>query len=88
MNLACVVGKVWATRKAANLDDATLLVIQPMNGDRSFAGDRLAAIDIMGCAQGQFIYFVTSKEAALPLKNPLTPVDACIVGIADRVDRV
>jgi ethanolamine utilization protein EutN len=87
MNLAKVVGKVWATQKAPNLEKATLLVIQPVNGDESFAGDQLAAIDIMGCATGQFVYFVTSKEAALPLKEALTPVDACILGIAERVDR-
>jgi ethanolamine utilization protein EutN len=87
MNLAKVVGKLWATRKDPALAEATLLVLQPVDGDGKPEGARLAAIDLVACAQGQLVYFVASKEAALPLPNPLTPVDACIVGIVDRVDR-
>jgi len=87
MNLAKVVGTVWATRKDPALSDATLLVIQPVDGDGRAAGARLAAIDLSGAAPGQLIFFVGSKEAALPLPKALTPVDACIVGIVDRVDR-
>jgi ethanolamine utilization protein EutN len=86
LNLAKVVGKIWATRKDKSLEDAVLLIIQPVNGDGSQAGGRLAALDIVSADQGQLVYFVSSKEAALPLKNPLTPVDACIVGIVDSVD--
>ena len=87
MNLARVVGKVWATRKAPGLEQATLLVIQPVDGDLKADGAPLAALDLQGSAMGQVVYFVGSKEAALPLKNKLTPVDATIVGIVDRVDR-
>lgn len=87
MNLARVVGKVWATRKVETLDGLGLLVIQPVNGDGSTAGDRVAAVDLPGCLAGQTVFYVTSKEAALPLKHKLSPVDACIVGIVDHVDR-
>jgi ethanolamine utilization protein EutN len=87
LNLARVVGKVWSTKKDKSLARATLLVIQPVNGDGSFAGGRLAAIDIVAADSGQLVFYVSSKEAALPLKNSLTPVDACIVGIVDSIDR-
>jgi ethanolamine utilization protein EutN len=87
MNLARVVGKVWATRKDPALAEASLLVLQPVDGECRPEGARLAAIDLTGAATGQFVYYVGSKEAALPLPNPLTPVDACIVGIVDHVDR-
>ena len=87
MNLARVVGKVWATRQDPSLAQASLLVLQPVDGDQRPEGGLLAAIDLTGAASGQFVFFVSSREAALPLPNPLTPVDACIVGIVDHVDR-
>ncbi len=87
MNLARVVGKVWATRKVATLEKLSFLVIQPVDGDDMPNGDRLAAVDMPGCTQGQLVYYVSSKEAALPLKEALSPVDATIVGIVDHVDR-
>ncbi|MDP2361780.1 MAG: EutN/CcmL family microcompartment protein [bacterium] len=87
MNLARVVGRVWATRKAPGLEQAALLVIQPVDGDGRPEGALLAAVDLMGSARGQWVYFVASKEAALPLPHALTPVDATIVGIVDHVDR-
>jgi ethanolamine utilization protein EutN len=87
VNLARVVGKVWATRKDPSLEQASLLVLQPVDGDGRPEGGLLAAVDLMGSATGQFVYFVSSKEAALPLPHKLTPVDACIVGIVDHVDR-
>jgi ethanolamine utilization protein EutN len=87
MNLARVVGKVWATRKAPGLEPLPLLVIQPVDGDLKPDGALLAAADLQGSAVGQVVYFVGSKEAALPLPHKLTPVDATIVGIVDHVDR-
>lgn len=86
MNLARVVGKVWATRKDPSLEAATLLVLLPLNADGRPAGELLAAADRMGCHQGQHVYFVSSKEAAMPMPKKLTPVDACIVGVVDHVD--
>jgi ethanolamine utilization protein EutN len=86
MNLARVVGKVWATRKDPALETATLLVVQPLDARLQPAGERLAAADRTGSRLGQLVYFVSSKEAALPMPHKLTPVDACIVGVVDRVD--
>ena len=87
MNLARVVGKVWATRKAPGLEQLPLLVLQPVDGDLKPDGALLAAADLQGSAPGQLVFFVGSKEAALPLAQKLTPVDATIVGIVDHVDR-
>ncbi len=87
MNLARVVGKVWATRKDPSLEQATLLVLQPLDGEGRPAGELLAAADTMSSLRGQHVYYVSSKEAAIPMPHELTPVDACIVGIVDHVDR-
>lgn len=86
MNLARVVGKIWATRKDPELAQATLLVIQPVDERGRACGERLAAVDTRAALVGQWVFWVGSKEAALPLPGELVPVDACIVGIVDRLD--
>lgn len=86
MNLARVVGTVWATRKDPALEQATLLVLQPVDTADRPCGERLAAVDTRGALLGQCVFYVGSKEAALPLPGTLVPVDACIVGIVDRLD--
>ena len=86
MNLARVVGTVWATRKNPALEHATLLVIQPVDLHDRPCGERLAAVDTRAALLGQLVFYVSSKEAALPLPGELIPVDATIVGIVDRLD--
>jgi len=34
----------------------------------------------------EWVYYVTSREASLPLHDPFCPVDAAVVGKIDRVD--
>ncbi len=88
MNLATVIGKVWATRKLPALQDAVLLILQPVDGDGKVCGSPLAAADTLGARQGQSVYYVSSKEASMPMPDPaMTAIDACIVGIVDHVDR-
>ena len=49
-------------------------------------GEPFVAVDVVSAGHGELIYWVGSREApnALPDKN--APVDAAIVGIADRID--
>ena len=86
MQLAKVVGTVWATRKDPQLENRRLLVIQPLDKNSNPRGERIAAVDTVGAGAGETVFFVTSKEAALPLPEPLTPVDAAVVGIVDHLD--
>jgi microcompartment protein CcmK/EutM len=39
-----------------------------------------------GPGTGEIVFFVSSKEAAIPMPDPLTPIDAAIVGIVDHID--
>lgn len=88
MNLARVVGNVWATRKDPSLEECKLLIIQPLDGRYQPVGERIAAVDTVGAGPGtgEIVFFVSSKEAAIPMSNPLTPIDAAIVGIVDHID--
>ncbi|MBL7192165.1 EutN/CcmL family microcompartment protein [bacterium] len=89
MNMAKVIGTIWATVKNPNLEGAKMQIIQPYDMEFNKMGGPIVAVDTVGAGQGEFVYYVTSREAALPLKKPLlTPADASIVGIVDRVDHV
>ena len=89
MNMAKVIGTIWATRKNPNLEGVKLQIIQPYDLEFRKMGSPIIAVDTVGAGQGEFVYYVTAREAALPLKKPLlTPTDASIVGIVDRVDHI
>jgi microcompartment protein CcmK/EutM len=86
MQLARVIGDVVATVKDAGLDSHKLLVLQPVLPDRSPAGRALVAVDATGAGVGEHVFFVRGKEASFPFLPSAPPVDACVVGIADRWD--
>jgi len=86
MNLAKVIGTVWATRKDENLVGAKMQIIQPLDHEQKKVGDPIVAVDTIGAGQGELVYFVTAREATIPYPTRIAPIDAGIVGIVDRVD--
>ncbi|MEM1096171.1 MAG: EutN/CcmL family microcompartment protein [Bacteroidota bacterium] len=86
MNLGRVIGAVWATRKDARLKGRRMLVLTPLRFDGTPAGDYLVALDTADAGPGDVVLYASSSEAAIPFKPGLTPTDATIVGIVERVD--
>lgn len=86
MQIARVVGDVVSTVKDARLTGHKLLLLQPVLPDRQPAGRALVAADAVGAGVGEHVFFVRGKEAAFPFYPDEPPVDACVVGIADRWD--
>ena len=84
MQLARVIGDVVVTRKDANLEGLTLLVVQPLTPEREPAGRPLVAVDAVGAGVGEEVFFVRGKEASFPFYPQEAPVDAGIVGIVDH----
>ena len=86
MRLGRVIGKVVATQKDPSLSGVRLLVVSPVDHEQKQNGEPFVAVDVVSAGHGELIYWVGSREApnALPDKN--APVDAAIVGIADRID--
>jgi microcompartment protein CcmK/EutM len=87
MLLARVAGTVVCTRKDPGLADTTLLVIQPLNTDRSPSGRPLVAVDSVGAGPGEDVFYVRGREAALPFLPREVPTDAAIVAIVDHWHR-
>ena len=86
MFLARVIGTIWATRKDESLVGAKMQLLQPMDRFGKNSGDPLIAIDTIGAGQGETVYYVTAREASIPLRHALSPVDASIVGIVDVIE--
>ena len=87
MNLARVIGSVWATQKDPALTGQRMLVLQPMAFDGNDRGRPIVALDTVDAGAGDTVIIATSSEAAVPFRPALMPTDATIVGIVERVDR-
>ncbi len=75
-----------STRKVAPLEGYRLLWVQPTDARGVDRGEPLVAVDTGQYGTDEWVYFVTSREASLPLRDTFCPVDAAIVGKIDRVD--
>jgi ethanolamine utilization protein EutN len=88
MQLARVTGTVVATRKYEGLEGKKLLLVVPLDHHLRPTGDPHVAVDTVRAGQGDLVYLVGSREAALALSPWFVPVDSAIVGIVDDVDAV
>lgn len=79
-----VLGTVVSTKKANGLEGVVLKVLQPLNNSHEPIGEPLVAADELGARPGDFVLWVSSREAALALTESFTPVDAAIVGLIDE----
>jgi microcompartment protein CcmK/EutM len=86
VQIARVIGDVVATIKEPRLLGHKLLVLQPIRPDRSPIGRAVVAADAVGAGVGEHVFFVRGREAAFPFLPDEPPVDACVIGIADRWD--
>jgi ethanolamine utilization protein EutN len=86
MYLGIVKGTVVAERKAEGLAGTKLLLVQPVDEHGTPIGDIQAAVDRVQAGDGDLVYLVGSREAALACDPWFVPVDAAIVGIVDGVD--
>ncbi|HHJ53471.1 MAG TPA: ethanolamine utilization protein EutN [Caldithrix abyssi] len=86
MNLARVIGTIWATRKDENLEGLKMQLLQPVDEHGRDDGQPFVAVDTVGAGQGELVYYVTAYEAVIPLEKKPALADATIVGIVDRIE--
>ena len=85
MLLGKVIGTIWATRKYETLKNYKMQFVQPLNAQYKKTGKPLIAVDTIGAGPGEIIFYITAKEAVIPLDVDMAPVDASIVGIVDSI---
>ena len=86
MHFGRVIGRVVATRKVPTLGGYQLLWVQPTDARGRAGGEPLVAVDPGHYGEGEWVYYVTSREASLPLRDTFCAVDAAVVGKIDCID--
>lgn len=85
MYLGKVVGCVWSTIKAKNLEGQRLLLVQPLSPELKKTGRRILCTDATGAGAGELVYWCKGKESSFPFLPVEVPTDTTIVGIVDSV---
>ena len=86
MNLAKIIGTIWATQKDPQLENLRMQVIQPINSHQKELGKPIIAVDSVGAGTGEIVFYITASEAVIPLKNKPALSDATIIGIVDNIE--
>ncbi len=86
MHFARVLGCLVSTAKVRPLRGVRLLWIEPTDARGQRTGAPLVAAAAGQYGAGEWVLYVTSREASLPLPDPYCPVDATVVAKVDRVD--
>ena len=76
---ATVVGRVWSSKRVAEMPAGSILEVTV---DQS--SSRLLAFDPLGCGEGERVIVATGSVAAAWFPGKAPPIDALIVGIVDE----
>jgi len=85
MFLGRVVGCVWSTVKAPELEGHRLLIVQPLTPLLAKTGKRIICTDAVGAGAGELVYWCRGKESSFPFLPKEVPTDSTIVGIVDSL---
>lgn len=86
MFLGLVRGTVVATQKLEELQGAIFRVVQPVDEQGEQTAPLLVAVDNIASRAGDLVYLVKGKEAIMPWRSSMAPIDAAIVGLVDGMD--
>ena len=87
MQVAKVIGNIWATRKEEKLSGLKLLLVKPLDvRDETVDKSPLVAADTIGAGVGETVIIVGGSSARNAAGDVSIPVDATVVGIVDDLE--
>ena len=87
MQVAKVIGNIWATRKEEKLSGLKLLLVKPLDVlDETVDKSPLDAADTIGAGVGETVIIVGGSSARNAAGDVSIPVDATVVGIVDDLE--
>ena len=87
MQVAKVIGNIWATRKEETLSGLKLLLVKPLDVlDETVDKSPLVAADTIGAGVGETVIIVGGSSARNAAGDVSIPVDATVVGIVDDLE--
>jgi microcompartment protein CcmK/EutM len=85
VKLGKVIGNVVATVKDPGLEGLRFLIIQGLDDNFQPIGTPYVAADgIFTAGEGDLVYIVSKKEAAIAIPRELVPIDDCVVGFVEE----
>ncbi|EAC8742130.1 EutN/CcmL family microcompartment protein [Listeria monocytogenes] len=87
MQIGKVTGSLWATRKDEKLNGLKLLLVEICTDETEDVRHSIVAADNAGAGNGDLVLVTTGSAARASTGDNAIPVDACIVGIIDSVER-
>lgn len=75
-----------ASHKLDELEGATFRVVEPVDENGKATSALMIAVDNIASRAGDLVYLVKGKEAIMPWKSEMVPIDAAIVGLVDGVE--
>ena len=75
---ATVIGRVWSTKRLADVPSGPVLEVRIDD-----AGASLLAFDPLGCGEGERVIIATGSVAAAWFGGKPPPIDALIIGSID-----
>src|ERR671919_3063085 len=86
MFLGKVIGTVWSTKKAPDLEGVRFLIVHPYDLDREPTKNVVVVADSLGAGTGEVVMCAYGKAARSAIGNQEMSIEAAVVGIVDRVD--
>ncbi len=86
MFLGKVIGTVWSTKKAPDLEGVRFLIVHPYDLDKQPTTSVVVVADRLGAGTGEIVMCAFGKAARTAIGNQEMSIDAAVVGIVDRVD--
>ena len=87
MQVAKVIGNIWATRKEEKLAGLKLLLVKPVDVlDKTADKSPLVAADMIGAGVGETVIIVGGSSARGAAGDNSIPVDDTVVGIVDDME--
>jgi len=79
MKTGIVIGKVWATKRLAELPSGALVQVR-IDGSQK---EELIALDTLGCGEGERVLICQGEMIAHWFEQKKSVVDALVVGVVD-----
>src|SRR3954467_10130702 len=88
MFLGKVVGTVWSTKKAPDLEGVRFLIVHPYDLDKEPTKNIVVVADRLGAGIGEIVMCAYGKAARSAIGDQEMSIEAAVVGIVDRMDLV
>jgi ethanolamine utilization protein EutN len=84
--LAKIVGTVWSTKKAPDLEGVKFLIVHPIELTNEPTRSVVVVADRLGAGIGEVVICAYGKAARSAIGDQEMSIEAAVVGIVDRMD--